>query len=93
MANTSSAIKKIRQIERRTEINRRNKSRMRTHVKKLQRAIEAKDAKTAQELLAPTASILDRSVQKGVIKKNTASRLKSRLTSGVNRLAAAQTSS
>ena len=93
MANTPSAIKCIRQIASRTEENRRNKSRMRTVVKKLHAAIASKDSKVAQELLAPTVSALDKSVQKGVLKKNTASRIKSRLTISVNVLAAAEGSS
>ncbi len=92
MANTPSAIKSIRQIASRTEDNRRNKSRMRTVVKKLHTAIESNDSKVAQELLAPTVSALDKSVQKGVLKKNTASRIKSRLTVKVNALAAAESS-
>ena len=69
MANTSSAIKKVRQIERRTIVNRRNKKSMRTQVKKLRKAIEANDAEGAQQLLSSAVSALDRSVQKGVMKK------------------------
>ena len=88
MANTSSAIKKVRQIERRTAVNRSNKKSMRTQVKKLRKAIEANDAEGARKLLASAVSALDRSVQKGVMKKNTASRLKSRLSLKVNGLAA-----
>ncbi len=88
MANTSSAIKKVRQIERRTIVNRRNKGSMRTQVKKLRKAIEANDAEGAQQLLSSAVSALDRSVQKGIMKKNTASRLKSRLSLKVNSLAA-----
>ena len=80
MANTPSAIKRIRQIASRTENNRRNKSRLRTEVKKLRKALDKKDGKAAQQLLAPTISALDKSVQKGILKKNTASRIKSRLT-------------
>ena len=89
MANTSSAIKKARQIERRTAVNRRNRKSMRTQVKKLRTAIEANDAEGARKLLASAVSALDRSVQKGVMKKNTASRLKSRLSLKVNGLAPA----
>ena len=80
MANTPSAIKRIRQIASRTENNRRNKSRLRTEVKKLRKALDKKDGKAAQQLLVPTISALDKSVQKGILKKNTASRIKSRLT-------------
>ncbi len=93
MANTPSAIKCIRQIATRSENNRRNRSRMRTEVKKLHKALESKDGKAARELLAPTVSALDKSVQKGILKKNTASRIKSRLTVRVNALAAAGGSS
>ena len=53
---------------------------MRTQVKKLEQALADKNAEAAQELLSPTLSIVDKSVQKGVLKKNTASRMKSRLT-------------
>ena len=53
---------------------------MRTEVKKLEQALADKDAAAAQQLLNPTLSIVDKSVQKGVLKKNTASRMKSRLT-------------
>ncbi len=62
---------------------------MRTQVKKLRTAIEANDAEGARKLLASAVSALDRSVQKGVMKKNTASRLKSRLSLKVNGLAPA----
>ncbi len=93
MANTPSAIKCIRQIATRSENNRRNRSRMRTEVKKLHKALESKDGKAARELLAPTVSALDKSVQKGILKKNTASRIKSRLTVRVNALATAEGSS
>ena len=53
---------------------------MRTQVKKLEQALADKDADAAQQLLGPTLSLVDKSVQKGVLKKNTASRMKSRLT-------------
>ena len=86
MANTSSAIKKVRQIERRTAVNRRNKRSMRTQVKKLRKAIDAQDAEAARHLLTPAVSALDRSVKKGILKKNAASRLKSRLSRKVNGL-------
>jgi len=79
MANTYSALKRVRQTERRTEINQRNKSRLRHQIRSLRRAITAKDAKVAQELLPKTFSLIDRSVKVGVIKKNTAARYKSHL--------------
>ena len=53
---------------------------MRTQVKKLEKALADKDTDAVQQLLNPTLSIVDKSVQKGLLKKNTASRMKSRLT-------------
>ena len=61
---------------------------MRTQVKKLEQALADKDADGAQQLLSPTLSIVDKSVQKGLLKKNTASRMKSRLTVLTKALAA-----
>lgn len=89
MANTKSAIKRIRQTNTRAAINRRNKTRLRSQLKKLQRAIEGKDAATAEQLLKSTLGVVDHAVQKDVIKKGNASRVKSRLTVRVNSLQAA----
>ena len=88
MANTPSAIKRIRQTTKRTETNRHDKSRLRTQIKKLEQAIDQKDTAAAGELLPSTLGAVDRSVQKGVIKKKTGSRIKSRLTLRVNALGA-----
>ena len=79
MANTFSALKRVRQTERRTEFNRQNKSRLRHQIREMRRAIASKDAKVAAELLPKTFSLIDRSVKAGVIKKNTAARYKSNL--------------
>ncbi len=79
MANTYSALKRIRQTERRTEYNRRNKSILRHQIRAMRRALEGKEPKAAADLLPPTFSVIDRSVKLGVIKKNTAARYKSRL--------------
>jgi len=87
MANTSSAIKRIRQAKRRDARNQHNASRLKTQVRKLTRALGGNDAASAKDLLKPTISVVDKSVQKGVLKKNTASRIKSRLTRRVRSLA------
>jgi small subunit ribosomal protein S20 len=79
MANTYSALKRVRQTERRTEINQKNKSQLRHQIRSLRRAIAAKEAKVAAELLPKTFSVIDKSVKVGVIKKNTAARYKSHL--------------
>jgi small subunit ribosomal protein S20 len=79
MANTYSALKRVRQTERRTEVNRANKSRLRTVLRQFRAALDSGDKKQAQALYGPTVSALDKGVQKGALHKNTASRYKSRL--------------
>ena len=79
MANTYSALKRVRQTERRTEVNQKNKSRLRHAIRAMRRALAAKEPKAAVDLLPKTFSEIDRSVKSGVIKKNTAARYKSRL--------------
>jgi len=88
MANTYSALKRVRQMERRTEINRKNKTRLRHQIRAVRRAIAGKDAQAAAALLPATFSIIDRSAKSGIIKKNTAARYKSHLHSRVKALSA-----
>lgn len=79
MAHHKSAIRQWRRSLRRTAINKRNRSILRTHMKKLREAITNKDEETAQNLLPLTFSIIDKSVKKGTIHKSTGARYKSRL--------------
>jgi small subunit ribosomal protein S20 len=88
MANHPSAIKRYRQSLRKRLVNQMNRHKLRTQMKKLRAAIVIGKAADAQSLLTATFSVIDRSVQKGVIKKNTARRYKSRLAKKVNGLAA-----
>jgi small subunit ribosomal protein S20 len=87
MANHKSAEKRARQSERRNEANRRNRSRLRTEIKKLRAAVDAGEREQARSLLASTVSLIDKSIQKGVIHRNAAGRYKSRLTTSVNGMA------
>ena len=87
MANHKSAEKRIRQTEKRTAVNRNNRSRLRTQIKKLRAALLHNDKAQSTELLNPTISIIDKAVNKGIIHKNTAARYKSRLTKHVGNLA------
>ena len=84
MANHKSAEKRVRQTERRNEVNRRNRSRLRTQIKKLRTAITDGNREEAQTLLLETVSVIDKSIQKGVLHRNAAARYKSRLTASVN---------
>ena len=88
MANTISAIKRVRQTETRTAYNRKNKTQLRHQIRAMRRAITSKDAKAAEELLPKTFSLIDRSAKLGIIKKNAAARYKSRLHLRVKALAA-----
>ena len=87
MANHKSAEKRVRQNIKRNAINRSNRGRLRTQIKKLRSALAAHDKSTSGELLGTTVSIIDKAVNKGIIHKNTAARYKSRLTKHVGDLA------
>jgi small subunit ribosomal protein S20 len=87
MANHVSALKRVRQTETKTAVNRANKSRVRGSLRALREALQKGDAKAAGEQYRLTASALDKSVQKGILHANTASRYKSRLNARVKALA------
>ncbi|HEX8500120.1 MAG TPA: 30S ribosomal protein S20 [Pyrinomonadaceae bacterium] len=83
MPNHKSAEKRVRQNEKRRDINRGNRGRLRTGIKKLRAAIESGESGSAQGLLPQTVSLIDKAVQKGVLHRNAAARHKSRLTARV----------
>lgn len=88
MANHKSAEKRMRQTERRNEVNRRNRGSLRTQIKKLRSAIASGNREEAQTILRETVSVIDKSIQKNVLHQNAAARHKSRLTAAVNAMAA-----
>lgn len=88
MPNHKSAEKRVRQTERRNEVNRRNRSRLRTEIKKLRAAIGGKETENSQALLPTTVSMIDKMVGKGILHRNAAARYKSRLTKHVSELGA-----
>jgi len=88
MANHFSALKAARTIERKTEINRMRKTRLRHQIRAMRRALEGKDTAEAQKLMPTTFSIVDRAARWGIIKKNTAARYKSRMHAGLKKIAA-----
>jgi small subunit ribosomal protein S20 len=85
MANTVSALKRVRVTERRTAVNRTRKTRLRHQIRAMRRLLETK---AASDMAAKTFSLIDRSAKWGIIKKNTAARYKSRLTLRLRKLAA-----
>jgi small subunit ribosomal protein S20 len=84
-----SVLKRAKQSHVRAEINRANRTRVRTIMKRLRTAIAAKDGTAAGILLQPTLSAIDRAISKGVLEENTGNRYKSRLTLAINGLHAA----
>lgn len=87
MANHKSAEKRIRQTERRTEINRARVSRIRTFLKKVETAIASGDKTAAATAFREAQPELMRGAGKGVLHKNTVSRKLSRLSSRIKALA------
>ncbi len=79
MANHESAVKKHRQDEKKRMVNRSNRSKMKNRIKTLKKKISGGEREEAIKLLPATISIIDMTVRKGTIHKNTGSRYKSRL--------------
>lgn len=84
MPNHKSAEKRVRQSEKRRAINRSHRTKVRTYIKKLRGALESGSQQDLEKILPETISVIDKSVQKGVLHANAAARYKSRLTTRVN---------
>jgi small subunit ribosomal protein S20 len=84
MPNHKSSEKRVRQSEKRRVINRGNRTKVRTFIKKLRVALDSGKKDEIQKVLPVAISVIDKSVQKGVIHKNAAARYKSRLTVRAN---------
>jgi small subunit ribosomal protein S20 len=87
VASHKSALKQIKQVEKRTEQNQAHTSRLRNQIRKYRAALKAKDKAAAEALLKPTLTLIDHSMHKGILHANTAGRYKSRLTLAFNALA------
>ena len=79
-----SVLKRAAQSIERAEVNRANRTRVRTMMKRLRTAITAGDATAAGNRMYPTMSAIDRAITKGVLHENTGNRYKSRLTLAYN---------
>jgi len=86
VANIASAKKRARQNEKLRLHNASQRSMLRTHIKKVISAIEAKDKETAQNAYTAAVPVIDAMVSKGIVHKNKAARQKSRLNSHVKAL-------
>ena len=86
MANSPQAKKRARQNEKRFQINKARRSRIRTHLRRVEEAIASGDKNAASEALKAAQPELMRGVTKGVFHKNTAARKMSRLSARVKAL-------
>ncbi len=87
LANIKSAIKRMRQEEKRRMRNKAVKSEVKTRIKSFLKALESNNREEIEKLLREAVSTIDRAARKGVIHKNNAARKKSRLYSKLNQLA------
>jgi len=85
---TKSVLKNIRHAERRAAINRMNRTRVRTAIRRMRAALGSADAAGAEKLASDTFSEIDKAVRKRTLSQNTANRYKSRLALAVNALRA-----
>jgi small subunit ribosomal protein S20 len=86
VANSPQAKKRARQAEKRRQNNVAHHSRMRTKVKNTKKAIEAKAVEDAQKAFQIAVPTVDSMVNKGIIHRNKAARIKSRLAKRLNTL-------
>ena len=86
MANTKSAIKRIRRISKQTVVNKSRKNRFRKAIKKMNISLEKKDKNEALKFLPKLNSELMKIAKTGIIKKKNASRNISRITKKINNL-------
>lgn len=86
MANIKSAIKRARQNEVRRQRNAGMRSQLRTHIKKVLKAIEAGGKEAAAAAFKTAQPIIDRMAGKGIIHKNKAARHKKRLSAHIKKL-------
>jgi small subunit ribosomal protein S20 len=85
---TKSVLKNIRHTGRRTAINRMNRTRVRTAIRRMRAALGSADSEGAQRLASATFSEIDKAVRRRTLSENTANRYKSRLALAMNALRA-----
>ncbi|HZJ45483.1 MAG TPA: 30S ribosomal protein S20 [Pyrinomonadaceae bacterium] len=84
MPNHKSAEKRMRQNEKRRVNNRSHRTKVRTYIKKLRSVLDSGQKQDIDQILPEAISVIDKSVQKGVLHANAAARYKSRLTVRAN---------
>ena len=88
MANTPSAKKRVRQLIRKTEVNKARRSRIKSFIKKVEEGITASDSQNALMAFKKAEPEIQRGVSKGIFHKNTANRKISRLSKRVKAITA-----
>ena len=88
MANIKSAIKRARQSEVRRQHNASARSRYRTYIKNVLKAVATGDQEAARDAYSKAQPVIDKAAGKGLIHKNKAARIKSRLSARVKNMAA-----
>lgn len=84
MPNMKNAKKAVRQNPKKNELNNNFKASMRTAMKNVEKAVDAKDKEKASENLKVAIKRIDKAASKGIVQKNFVARNKSRLTKKVN---------
>jgi len=87
MANTKSAIKRIKQSEVRRQRNRKVKTRVKTAIREFYQTLDENDPVKARQAYTLASKVIDIAASRGVIHKNNAARKKSRLARELNRIA------
>lgn len=85
MANHASAVKKHRSDERKRLTNRQSRSKMRNKIKSLRKKISTGKKEEVEKLYPQVVSIIDQTIRKGTIHKNTGARYKSRLSASMKK--------
>jgi small subunit ribosomal protein S20 len=85
---TKSVLKNIRQSAHRAAVNKMNRTRVRSSIRRMRATLTAGDLEGAQKLASATFSELDKAIRKRTLSENTANRYKSRLTLAINALKA-----
>jgi small subunit ribosomal protein S20 len=88
VANIKSAIKRARQNVKLRQHNASARSMFRTYIKNVLKAVEAGDVEVARAAYAKAQPIIDKAATKGLIHKNKAARIKSRLVARVKAMSA-----
>jgi small subunit ribosomal protein S20 len=89
VATHKSAIKRQKQAEKKHEINKSVKSMLKTLAKKVEQAVEAKNADVAKEAMVKAMKAYDKAASQGILHKSTASRKISRLSTKVSKISVA----